>query len=66
MGDRGGNERIGQQLWQALSRELAGKIREDLTFQGLCTVIEWLGVVLGEHFPRAADDTNELPNEVME
>ena len=66
LGDRGVNERIGPQLWQALSRELAGKIREDLAFQGLCTVIERLGVVLGEHFPRAADDTNELPNEVME
>ncbi|MDD2851889.1 MAG: hypothetical protein PHY09_08320 [Desulfuromonadaceae bacterium] len=65
LGDRGINERIAPQLWQALAGELAGKIREDLAFEGLCAVIEKLGAVLEERFPRAADDTNELPDEVM-
>ncbi len=65
LGDRGINERIGQQLWQALAGELAGKIREDHAFEGLCAAIEKLGAVLKEHFPRAADDTNELPDEVI-
>lgn len=65
LGDRGINERMGSQLWQALAVELAGKIGEDNAFEGVCAVIEKLGTVLKEHFPRAADDTNELPDEVI-
>ena len=65
LGDRGINERIDPQFWQTLAGELAGKIRECHAFDGLCTVIEKLGRVLEEHFPKAADDTNELPDEVI-
>lgn len=65
LGDRGINERIDPQVWRALARELAGNIREDHAFDGLCTVIEKLGAVLEDHFPRAADDANELPDEVI-
>lgn len=65
LGDRGINERIGPRLWQTLAGELAGKIREDHAFEGVCAVIEKLGAALEEHFPRAADDTNELPDEVI-
>lgn len=65
LGDRRINERIGSQTWQTLAAELAGKIREDHAFDGLCAVIEKLGVALEEHFPRSADDTNELPDEVI-
>ncbi|NTU50532.1 MAG: hypothetical protein HGA87_06635 [Desulfobulbaceae bacterium] len=65
LGDRGINERIDPQVWQAFARELAGNIREDHAFDGLCTVIEKLGAVLEDHFPRAADDANELPDDVI-
>lgn len=65
LGDRGINERIGPQVWQELTGELAGKIRDNQAFEGLCTVIEKLGRTLKEHFPHAADDTNELPDEVI-
>ncbi|MBC7961336.1 MAG: TPM domain-containing protein [Steroidobacteraceae bacterium] len=65
LGDRGINNRIDQQIWQTLAGDLAGKIREDRAFDGLCTVIDKLGKVLEEHFPKAADDTNELPDEVI-
>jgi len=65
LGDRGINERIDPQFWQALAGELAGMIREDRAFNGLCTVIEKLGRVLKEHFPKEADDTNELSDKVI-
>lgn len=65
LGDRGINQRIDPQFWLALAGELAGKIREGQAFDGLCSVIEKLGRVLGEHFPQAAADTNELPDEVI-
>lgn len=65
LGDRGINQRIDPQFWLTLTGELAGKIREGQAFEGLCSVIEKLGRVLGEHFPQAAADTNELPDEVI-
>ena len=51
--------------WQELAGELAAKIRDDRAFEGVCTVIEKLGAVLEEHFPRAVDDSNELSDEVI-
>jgi len=65
LGDRGINQRIDPQFWQALAGELAGSIRENRAYGGLCTVIEKLGDVLREHFPKEAADTNELPDEVI-
>lgn len=65
LGDRGINERIDPQFWQAMAGELAGKIREGRAFDGLCSVIEKLGRVLEEHFPQTAGDTNELSDEVI-
>jgi putative membrane protein len=65
LGDRGINERIDPQLWLTLAGELAGRVKEGHAFDGLCTVIEKLGNVLKEHFPKEADDTNELSDEVI-
>lgn len=65
LGDRGINQRIAPQFWQTLAVELAGRIRDKRAFDGLCTVIEKLGDVLKEHFPKDADDTNELSDEVI-
>lgn len=65
LGDRGINKRIDPQFWMALAGQLAGNIREGHAFDGLCTVIGKLGRVLNEHFPKAADDTNELPDEMI-
>jgi putative membrane protein len=65
LGDRGINQRIDPQFWQALAGELANSIRENRAFGGLCTVIEKLGNVLREHFPKEADDKNELSDDVI-
>ncbi|NTV48893.1 MAG: hypothetical protein HGB32_10410 [Geobacteraceae bacterium] len=65
LGDRGINQRIDPLSWLALAGKLAGKIREGHAFEGLCTVIEELGRILEEHFPKEADDTNELPDEMI-
>ncbi|HIJ88632.1 MAG TPA: hypothetical protein HPP97_13295 [Desulfuromonadales bacterium] len=65
LGDCGINARISPLLWKELSGELAGKIRVQQAFEGVCTVIEKLRAVLKVHFPPAANDTNELPDEVI-
>jgi len=33
---------------------------------GICAAIERVGLVLSEHFPRSADDCNEIPDRLIE
>ena len=65
LGDRRINEQIGPELWQELSGALAAKISEDQAFEGMRIAIDRLSAILKKHFPPAADDSNELPDEVI-
>jgi len=65
LGDRGINERIPAGSWQTLAGELAAGIRAGRAADALCGVIAACGGVLAGHFPRRADDRNELPDEVL-
>ena len=40
-------------------------MREGRACDALCEVIGKCGLVLAEHFPRKADDTNELADELI-
>jgi putative membrane protein len=65
LGDRGINEKIPLHVWHALARELSAGIREGRPCETLCAVIARCGEHLATHFPRKADDTNELPDNVL-
>jgi len=65
LGDRGINARIPQESWQHLAGTLSLGIRGGRACEALCTVIGSCGEELARHFPREADDTNELPNELQ-
>lgn len=53
-------------VWgDAMAALLAGIRAGDLA-AGLSGAVEQVGAVLAEHFPRAADDQNELPDRVIE
>ena len=65
LGDRGINARIPAESWRHLAGTLAEGLREGRALEALCTVIDKCGVELARHFPREADDTNELPDDVM-
>ncbi len=41
-------------------------IREDHVADGLIAAVERAGTVLAEHFPRAENDVNELPDRLIE
>jgi putative membrane protein len=60
LGDRGINERLSPQVWQAFVDRLIQGIREKRQCEVLCAVIEEIGTVLHTHFPPKADDRNEL------
>jgi putative membrane protein len=65
LGDRGINEKIAPESWQTLAGILAKGLREGRACDALCEVINRCGIELASHFPRQADDVNELSDEVL-
>ncbi|MGD0844140.1 MAG: TPM domain-containing protein [Geobacteraceae bacterium] len=65
LGDRGVDRKIPHATWQTHAREISAGIKEGRACAALCTVIGKCGQVLGEHFPRKEDDTNELPDDLI-
>jgi putative membrane protein len=45
---------------------LVADVREGRPADGSCAAIRQVGVVLAEHFPRSADDVNEIPDKLIE
>jgi putative membrane protein len=45
---------------------LIGEVREGRPGEGIVAAIERVGVVLAEHFPRTDEDTNEIPDKLIE
>lgn len=65
LGDRGINARIDPATWQAMAEELAKGIAAGNGCDALCSVIERCGQELARHFPRKADDVNELGDALL-
>jgi len=65
IGDRGVDRVIPHATWQTHAREISAGIKKGDACASLCTVIGKCGQVLGEHFPRKEDDTNELPDDLI-
>jgi putative membrane protein len=66
LGDRAVNAAVGPDGWKAEVGKLTVAIAEGRAAVGLLAVLEGIGSVLAERFPRRADDTNELPDRVIE
>ena len=54
------------EVWGAAMASLIGEIRAGHAGHGLVLAIEAVGAVLAQHFPRAENDTNELPDRLIE
>ncbi|ADI84318.1 TPM domain-containing protein [Geobacter sulfurreducens] len=65
LGDRGINAKIPPGFWEGLAGELARGIREGKGCDALCAAVAGCGAELARHFPRRADDTNELTDDLM-
>lgn len=64
LGDQGIHERVGDQLWKDVVRDMSPHFaRRDFT-KGVLIGIEAVAHALAEHFPRAPGDVNELPDTV--
>ena len=52
--------------WGEAMTALIANVREGRPGEGICAAISQVGVVLAEHFPRSAGDTNEIPDKLIE
>lgn len=58
--------KVSPEVWGEAMSALLNGIRAGDLASGLTGAIGKVGAVLAEHFPRAADDQNELPDRVIE
>lgn len=54
------------EVWGEAMGDMLSLIRKGQIAEGLAVGIRDVGYVLAEHFPRGADDTNELPDRLIE
>ena len=52
--------------WAEAMIALLGPVKEGRVVDGICDCIEEIGDVLAEHFPKSSDDTNEIPDKLIE
>jgi putative membrane protein len=52
--------------WGEAMAALIVEVKQGRVADGMVAAIERVGTVLGEHFPRSATDTNEIPDKLIE
>lgn len=66
LADRGINAVVPPHTWDAIVAELTVGLHEGRACDALCLAIEKCGALLADHFPPVHDDTDELPNLILE
>ncbi len=64
IGDEAVHARCGPPFWNDVSVAVSGRFKAGGFTQGLLVGIEMVGARLAEHFPRSADDRDELPDRI--
>jgi uncharacterized membrane protein len=65
IGDTGVHAKCGQVFWNEVVAEIAAELRAEHFTEAVTAAVRKIGDFLGRHFPRQADDRNELPNEIL-
>ena len=64
IGDEGVNAKCGEQFWKKIADEMTARFKQGNFTDGIVHGIAAAGDVLAQHFPRRANDVNELPDKV--
>ena len=59
-------EKVPAEVWGEAMADMLGEIKQGRIAEGLAVGVRDVGKVLSEHFPRAEDDENELPDRLIE
>lgn len=66
LADQGINDLVPEGTWDQLVADVTAGIRDGSACEALCREIRLCGDLLAQHFPVRDDDTNELPNLIVE
>ncbi len=64
--ERGIHARVAPEEWGEAMAALLRELRAGRPGEGMAAAVERVGAVLAQHFPRSADDINELPDRLIE
>lgn len=59
-------EKVEPEIWGEAMGDMLGEIKAGSIAEGLAVGVRDVGFVLSQHFPRAEDDENELPDRLIE
>jgi putative membrane protein len=65
LADRGINEKVSAGTWDEIVQIVTTGLKSGNACDGFCRAIERCGEILAQHFPRPADDKDELANKVI-
>lgn len=66
LADHGINHAAPRESWDRIVQMVTAGLRENRACDALCEAIQYCGDLLAEHFPPRDDDTDELPNLVVD
>lgn len=58
--------KVDEEVWGEAMAAMLAKLKQGRVAEGMIAAVQRVGVVLAEHFPRAEDDINELPDRLIE
>ncbi len=64
--DAGIDAKVADDAWGGIVEGFVAEVKAGRIADGFISAIEGCGILLAEHFPRAADDVDELPNHLFE
>jgi putative membrane protein len=65
LADRGINEKVPPGTWNEIVGNLTAGLKSGRACEAFCKAVERCGEILATHFPRQADDRDELPNKLV-
>lgn len=65
LADRGINQKVAPGTWQEIVDIIVLGLRERRAGEAFCAAVDRCGEILAAHFPRAADDRNELADKLI-
>jgi putative membrane protein len=66
LADKGINDKVDPEVWDEVVAMVTDGIRQGRPGEALCRGVERCGALITEHFPIKADDTDELPNLIID
>ncbi|MXP41531.1 hypothetical protein GRI75_07735 [Altererythrobacter soli] len=58
--------KVDDEVWGEAMAAMLAELKQGRLAEGMIAAVERVGAVLAEHFPRAEDDINELPDRLIE